>query len=45
MSTRETLASLKTFASQAKPLVDELKPAAVQLSPAFKALGEVRADA
>jgi hypothetical protein len=39
--TRETLARLKSFAGQAKPLVDELKPAAVQLSPALEAIAKL----
>jgi phospholipid/cholesterol/gamma-HCH transport system substrate-binding protein len=41
VSTRETIGSLKTFASQTKPLVDELKPAAVQLSRAIEASGKL----
>jgi phospholipid/cholesterol/gamma-HCH transport system substrate-binding protein len=41
ISTRQALASLNTFASQAKPLVDELKPAAVELAPTLEAMGEL----
>jgi phospholipid/cholesterol/gamma-HCH transport system substrate-binding protein len=41
VSTRETIASLKKFASTTKPLVDELKPAAVQLTPAFQAMNKL----
>jgi virulence factor Mce-like protein len=37
-STRSTLQTLKAFAGQARPLVDELKPGAVQLSPALVSL-------
>jgi phospholipid/cholesterol/gamma-HCH transport system substrate-binding protein len=35
VATRETIARLNTFAANAKPLIDELRPAAVQLSPAL----------
>jgi phospholipid/cholesterol/gamma-HCH transport system substrate-binding protein len=35
VATRQTIARLNTFAANAKPLVDELRPAAVQLSPAL----------
>jgi phospholipid/cholesterol/gamma-HCH transport system substrate-binding protein len=35
IATRETIARLNTFAANAKPLIDELRPAAVQLSPAL----------
>ena len=40
-STRETVQTVKTFAGQTKPLVDELKPAAVQLSPALEAMAKL----
>ncbi len=40
-STRETLKTVKTFASQTKPLIDELKPAAVQLSPALESMAKL----
>jgi phospholipid/cholesterol/gamma-HCH transport system substrate-binding protein len=40
-STRETIGSLDSFAGQTKPLVDELKPAAVQLSPALESLDKL----
>jgi virulence factor Mce-like protein len=36
VATRQTIARLNTFAANAKPLVDELRPAAVQLSPALE---------
>ncbi len=36
IATRQTIARVDTFAANAKPLVDELRPAAVQLSPALK---------
>jgi phospholipid/cholesterol/gamma-HCH transport system substrate-binding protein len=36
IATRQTIARLNTFAANAKPLVDELRPAAVQLSPALE---------
>jgi virulence factor Mce-like protein len=36
IATRETIARLNTFAANAKPLIDELRPAAVQLSPALE---------
>ncbi len=39
--TRSTLQTVRTFAGQAKPLVDELKPAAVQLSPALVSLARL----
>jgi virulence factor Mce-like protein len=35
VATRQTIARLNTFAANAKPLIDELRPAAVQLSPAL----------
>jgi virulence factor Mce-like protein len=41
ISTRSTLQTVKTFAGQAKPLVDTLKPAAVQLSPALVSIGKL----
>ena len=40
-STRETLQTVRTFASQTKPLIDKLKPAAVQLSPALESLAKL----
>jgi virulence factor Mce-like protein len=39
-STRATIQRLKSFAGQANPLVDELKPAAVKLSPALEAIAK-----
>jgi phospholipid/cholesterol/gamma-HCH transport system substrate-binding protein len=36
VSTRQTIARVDTFAANAKPLVDELRPAAVKLSPALE---------
>jgi ABC-type transporter Mla subunit MlaD len=36
VATRETIARLDAFSANAKPLVDELRPAAVQLSPALE---------
>jgi len=44
VSTRSTLQAVKTFAGQAKPLVDTLKPAAVQLSPALVSLGKLASN-
>ena len=38
IQTRTTINQLGTFARLAKPLIDELRPAAVQLSPALKEL-------
>jgi len=38
VSTRQTIARVRTFSATAKPLVDELRPAAVQLSPALVAI-------
>jgi phospholipid/cholesterol/gamma-HCH transport system substrate-binding protein len=35
VATRQTIGRLNTFAANTKPLVDELRPAAVQLSPAL----------
>jgi virulence factor Mce-like protein len=35
VATRETIARVNTFAANTKPLIDELRPAAVQLSPAL----------
>ena len=40
-STRETIGTLKDFSTQAKPLVDELQPAAVQISSAIKSTGKL----
>ncbi len=37
-ATQQTVARVSTFAATAKPLVDELRPAAVKLSPALEAL-------
>jgi virulence factor Mce-like protein len=39
--TRQTIQTVKTFAGQANPLVDELKPAASQLSPALQAMAKL----
>jgi phospholipid/cholesterol/gamma-HCH transport system substrate-binding protein len=36
VATRETIDRVNTFAATAKPLIDELKPGAVQLSPALE---------
>ena len=44
IATRETIARLNTFAANAKPLIDELRPAAVQLSPALQSIARARAD-
>ncbi len=38
IATRETIGRLEQFASNTKPLIDELRPAAVQLSPALEAV-------
>ncbi len=38
MATRQTVARVDTFAVTAKPLVDELRPAAVALTPALRAV-------
>jgi phospholipid/cholesterol/gamma-HCH transport system substrate-binding protein len=38
IATRETIARLQQFSANTKPLVDELRPAAVQLSPALQAV-------
>ncbi len=38
IATRQTVARVDTFAATTKPLIDELRPAAVQLTPALKAL-------
>jgi phospholipid/cholesterol/gamma-HCH transport system substrate-binding protein len=38
VQTRSTINRVATFATTAKPLIDELRPAAVQLSPALKQL-------
>ena len=40
-STRQTIQTVKTFAGQTKPLIDELKPAATALSPALKAMAKL----
>lgn len=40
-STRQTVQTVKRFAGQAQPLIDELKPAAIQLSPALKAMARL----
>jgi phospholipid/cholesterol/gamma-HCH transport system substrate-binding protein len=37
VGTRETIARVDTFAAEATPLINELRPAAVQLSPALEA--------
>ena len=41
VSTRLTMQAANRFAAQAKPLVDKLKPAAVQLSPALVSIGKL----
>jgi phospholipid/cholesterol/gamma-HCH transport system substrate-binding protein len=38
VATRKTVARVDSFASSTKPLVDELRPAAMQLAPALKAV-------
>jgi virulence factor Mce-like protein len=40
-ATQQTVARVGTFASSAKPLVDELRPAAVKLSPALEAIARL----
>ena len=40
-STRETVQTVRSFAGQTKPLIDELKPAALQLSPALQAMARL----
>ncbi len=40
-ATQQTVARVDTFASSAKPLVDELRPAAVKLSPALEAVARL----
>jgi phospholipid/cholesterol/gamma-HCH transport system substrate-binding protein len=41
VSTRETIARVERFAVTTKPLIDELKPGAAQLSPALEAVAQV----
>jgi phospholipid/cholesterol/gamma-HCH transport system substrate-binding protein len=41
VATRQTIDRVDTFAVTAKPLIDELRPAAVQLSPALEATARV----
>ncbi len=41
VATRETIARVDRFSATAKPLVDELRPAARQLSPALRAVAAV----
>jgi phospholipid/cholesterol/gamma-HCH transport system substrate-binding protein len=38
VATRETIAQVASFAADAKPLIDELRPAAVQLTPALQSV-------
>ncbi len=44
LATQQTISALDSFASSTKPLVDELRPAAVKLSPALESIALLAPD-